>query len=167
MTEQLSMHACTHTHTSTLKMAKLDFKCSRTKSGTTITTICNHFAMVRWLAFEWGFHLLLAAFSWEHSKCLRTESIIIIIILTAHTLSCSVVTNALWPREPSPARLLHPLESPGEKTEVGCHFLLQGIFPSQGLNPHLLHWQANSLPLSQRWSPPLNNWDHGAGCLRI
>ena len=35
---------------------------------------------------------------------------------------------------------------------MGCHFLLQGIFPTQGLNPHLLqeilHWQAVSLPLS-------------------
>ena len=27
----------------------------------------------------------------------------------------------------------------GKDTEVGCHFLLQGIFPTQGLNPHLLH----------------------------
>ena len=34
---------------------------------------------------------------------------------------------------------------------VGCHFLLQRIFPIQGSNPcllHLLHWQADSLPLS-------------------
>ena len=32
----------------------------------------------------------------------------------------------------------------------GCHFLLQGAFPTQGLNPHLLHllhWQAGSVPL--------------------
>ena len=31
----------------------------------------------------------------------------------------------------------------------GCHFLLQGIFPTQGSNPcllHLLHWQEDSLP---------------------
>ena len=33
---------------------------------------------------------------------------------------------------------------PGKNTGVGCHFLLQGIFPAQGLNPHLLHWQAGS-----------------------
>ena len=31
--------------------------------------------------------------------------------------------------------------------EMGCHFLLQGIFLTQGLNPRLLHWQADSLPL--------------------
>ena len=30
------------------------------------------------------------------------------------------------------------VESPGKNTEVGCHFLLQGIFPTQGLNLHLL-----------------------------
>ena len=35
--------------------------------------------------------------------------------------------------------LLCPLNSPGKNTEVGCHSLLQGIFPTQGLNPSLLH----------------------------
>ena len=37
---------------------------------------------------------------------------------------------------------------PGENTGVGCHFLLQGIFLTQGSNQHLLHWQVDSLPLS-------------------
>ena len=36
---------------------------------------------------------------------------------------------------------------------VGCHFLLRGIFPIQGPNPCLLHWQEDSLPLSQLGSP--------------
>ena len=30
-------------------------------------------------------------------------------------------------------------DSPGENTGVGCHALLQGIFPTLGLNPGLLH----------------------------
>ena len=30
----------------------------------------------------------------------------------------------------------------------GCHFLLQGIHPTRGSNPYLLHWQVDSLPLS-------------------
>ena len=37
-----------------------------------------------------------------------------------------------------------------------CHFLLQGIFPTQGSSPcllHLLHWQADSLPLCHLGSP--------------
>ena len=32
----------------------------------------------------------------------------------------------------------------------GCHFLLQRIFPNQGSNLCLLHWQADSLPLSHQ-----------------
>ena len=39
---------------------------------------------------------------------------------------------------------------------VGCHFLLQGIFPTQGSSLHLLcllHWQVNSLLLSHLGSP--------------
>ena len=33
--------------------------------------------------------------------------------------------------------------------EWGCHSLLQGIFLTEGSNPSLLHWQADSLPLSR------------------
>ena len=40
----------------------------------------------------------------------------------------------------------------GKNTGVGCHFPLQGIFPTQGSNPCLLHWQADSLPLSHQGS---------------
>ena len=43
------------------------------------------------------------------------------------------------------------IDPPGKNTGVGCHFLLQGIFPTQGLNLYLLHvwyWQTNFLPLS-------------------
>ena len=36
---------------------------------------------------------------------------------------------------------------------MGCHFLSQGIFPTQGLNLSLLHWQADSLPRSHQGSP--------------
>ena len=36
----------------------------------------------------------------------------------------------------------------GKRTGVGCHFLLQGIYPTERLNPCLQHWQVDSLPLS-------------------
>ena len=42
---------------------------------------------------------------------------------------------------------------PGKNTGLGCHFFLQGVFPIQGLNFSLLHWQADSLPLSTREAP--------------
>ena len=37
---------------------------------------------------------------------------------------------------------------------VGCHFLLQGIFLTQGLNPYHLHWQVDSLQLSHQGNHP-------------
>ena len=52
-----------------------------------------------------------------------------------------------------PARLLCPWDPPGKNTGVDCHFLLQGIFPTQAWNPHLLHWQVDSLPLRHLGSP--------------
>ena len=45
----------------------------------------------------------------------------------------------LRPHGLQPARLLCPWHSPGKNTGVGCHFLPQGIFPTQGSNWHLLH----------------------------
>ena len=42
---------------------------------------------------------------------------------------------------------------PSRNTGVGCHFLLQKIFPTQGLNPPLLALQAYSCWLSHQGSP--------------
>ena len=50
-------------------------------------------------------------------------------------LSLSVVSSSLQPRGLWPARPLCPWDSPGKYTGVGCHTLLQGIFPTQALNP--------------------------------
>ena len=50
-------------------------------------------------------------------------------------------------------RLLCSWDSPGKNTGVDCHFLLQGIFSTLGLNQHFLHWQADSLLLSHQESP--------------
>ena len=43
--------------------------------------------------------------------------------------------------------------STGKSTGVGCHFLLQGIFSTQGSNSYLLHWQADSLLMDRYGSP--------------
>ena len=58
----------------------------------------------------------------------------------------SVVSDSVRPHRQQPARLLCPWDSPGKKTGVGCHFLLQGIFPTQRSDLCLLHGQADSLP---------------------
>ena len=62
----------------------------------------------------------------------------------------SVMSDSLWPHGLLPARPLCPWDSPGKNTGVGCHALLQGIFRTQGLNPHL----CVSLPLA----PPGKPW---------
>ena len=55
-------------------------------------------------------------------------------------LSRSVMSDSLRPHGLQPVRLLFcPWDSPGKNTEVGCHALLQRIFPTQGSNPGLLH----------------------------
>ena len=49
-----------------------------------------------------------------------------------------------------PSRLLCPWDSPGKNALMGCHFLFQGIFWTQGSNPSLLcllHWEEDALPL--------------------
>ena len=45
-------------------------------------------------------------------------------------------------------------DSPGNNTGVGYHALLQGIFPTQGLNPGLLHCRQILYNLSHQGSPP-------------
>ena len=51
---------------------------------------------------------------------------------------CSVVSDSLWPFGLQSTRPLCPWDSPGKNTGVGCHALLQRIFPTQGLNWCLL-----------------------------
>ena len=51
-----------------------------------------------------------------------------------------------------PARLLSPWDFPGKSTRVGCHFLLQGIFPTQGSNLGLLHCRQTLYRLTHQGS---------------
>ena len=60
----------------------------------------------------------------------------------------------LWPRGLQPARFLWPWDSPDKNTGVGCHALLQGIFPTQCSNPGLPHCRRILYHLShqrRRW----------------
>ena len=66
--------------------------------------------------------------------------------------SRSVVSDSLRPPGLQPTRVLSPWDSPGKNTRVGCHFLLQGIFPTQGSNLGLLHCRQMLYPLSHQGS---------------
>ena len=57
----------------------------------------------------------------------------------SQSVSHSVVSNSLDPMDSKPTSLLSPRDFPDKSTGVGCHFLLQGIFPTQGSNPGLPH----------------------------
>jgi len=48
---------------------------------------------------------------------------------------------------------LRPWDFPGKNTGAGFHFLLQGIFQTQGSNLCFLHWQAGSLPPASPGKP--------------
>ena len=67
---------------------------------------------------------------------------------TQENVGGSVVSESLWPHGLWPTRLLFPWDSPGKNTRVGSHSLLQGIFPTQGLNPDRLHYRQNLYCLS-------------------
>ena len=68
-------------------------------------------------------------------------------------VSRSIVSDSLRPHGLSPARLLCPWNSPGKNTGVGCHSLLQGIFPTQGLNLGLSHCRWILYCLTHQESP--------------
>ena len=65
----------------------------------------------------------------------------------------SVMSNSLRPHGQYSARCLCPWNSPGKNTGVGCHSLLQRIFPAQGLNLGLLSCRQILYHLSHQGSP--------------
>ena len=82
------------------------------------------------------------------------------IILQFTSVAQSCLT--LWdPMNCSPPGSSIQGDSPGKNTGVDCHALLQGIFLTQESNPsllHLLHWQADSLPLVPPGNPFILAW---------
>ena len=76
---------------------------------------------------------------WNECNC--------VVVWTFFGIALLWVWNKNWPLP-----VLWPLLSfpdfPSKNIRVGFYFLLQGNLPTQELNPYLLHWQADSLPLS-------------------
>ena len=69
--------------------------------------------------------------------------------------SCLTLCN---PMDCSPPGSSVHGDSPGKNTRVGCHALLQGIFPTQGLNPGLTHCRQILHHLSHQRSPRILEW---------
>ena len=68
---------------------------------------------------------------------------------------CSVMSHSLQPHGLKLTRLLCPWNFPGKNIGVGCHSLLQGIFPTPGIKPGSSTLQADSLP-SEPLGEPTN-----------
>ena len=93
-----------------------------------------------------------------NSQCMDKEDMRYrCVCVCVHVHARSVVSSSLQHHGLQPAMLLCLWDYPGRNTGVDCHALLQGIFLSQGLNPHLLHWQVDSLPLRHEGSPYTDN----------
>ena len=56
-----------------------------------------------------------------------------------HRVLCCVLSHSVMFNSLQPHGLYSPGNSPGQNTGVGSLSLLQGIFPTQGSNPGLLH----------------------------
>ena len=77
----------------------------------------------------------------------------------------SVISNSLWPHNCSlPGSSVHG-DSPGKNAGVGCHALLQGIFahlqgifPTQGLNPGVPHCMWILYYLNHQGNPRILEW---------
>ena len=111
-----------------------------------ITTWAGH--------LELGLHSSPVPTAFPHLLVHCVSQICILLLWpTCAVLSHSVVSDSLRTPGLYPARLLCPWDSPGKNTGVGCHALLQGIFPTPGLNPcflYLLLWPNGTVIFPQR-----------------
>ena len=64
----------------------------------------------------------------------------------------SVVSDSLRPHGLQPTRFLRPWDFPGKNTGVGCHFLFQEIFPTQGSSLGLPYCRQTLYHLSHQGS---------------
>ena len=120
----------------------LQHQCIPTLNSTTVVPKHTHTHMHTQIHIWKGsaFHLLNARkpLLW----CPENESV-----------SCSVMSDFLWPHGLWLARLLCPQDSPGKNPGVGSHSLLQGVVPNQGLNPCLPQYRQILYCLSHQGSP--------------
>ena len=95
-----------------------------------------------------------SAGSWKKQESSRKTSISALLTMPKPLCeSGSVVPNSLRPHG-----LYSPLNSPSQNTGVGSLSLLQGIFPTQGSHPGILHCRWILYQLSHQGSPRILEW---------
>ena len=123
---------------------------------------------------------------WVEEGCLTHPGLLAeknsLLLLSCCVCAWSVAKSCLTlqPRGLQPSRPSVPGIFPGKNTGVGCHVLLQGIFPTQGSNPPLLrllhcrqvlyHWATSEVKVAQSWltlCDPMDHTVHGIFQARI
>ena len=99
---------------------------------TTVLQVPQHFIFLILIILWERSHLIPASFSFSSVRWTQSS-----LSLKLERKTALSHVRLLWSHELQPARLLCPWDSPGKNTGVGCHFLLQGNFPTQELNPGL------------------------------
>ena len=107
----------------------------------------------------YSYYKIFAMFPMLHNISLLAYFIMLLFKSTSVFLCCAVLClvsqsclTLLRPHRLQPTRLLCAWDSPGKNTGVGCHALLQGIFPIQGSNPGLPHCRQILYHLSHQGS---------------
>ena len=124
---------------------------------------CNQWLTVR----HYGLFLFpRILYKWSHTECPVWLSLGIIILTWYHeSVGHSFLLLSDIPKvkvkvkvAQRPRGLYSPWNSPGQNTRVGSLSLLQGIFPTQGLNPGLPHCRRILYQLSHKGSPRTLEW---------
>ena len=89
----------------------------------------------------------------KQNKCPLTEEWIKKMWCVLCVVSCSAMSDSLRPHGLQPCQAPLSMGFLGKNTGMGYHALLQGIFPTQGSNPGLLHYGQILYPLSHQGSP--------------
>ena len=93
--------------------------------------------------------------TWCVTWCAMSGTRLFLLLNYKRVLVAQLCLTLCDPMDCSPPGSLSPWNSPGWNTGVGCHSFLQGIFPTQGSNPGLLHCGQILYHLSH-WGSPLN-----------
>ena len=94
--------------------------------------------------------------SWNFRNNIRITSLNAYCVLFLVAQSCPTLCN---PMDHSPPGSSVLGDSSGKNTKVGCHSLLQGIFPTQGSNLGLRHCRRILYQLSHLGSPWILEWE--------
>ena len=120
-----------------------------------------------WTSWSSNFSLTFSSYGLEIKLCLASSSTIVnyyyfirlllpiwlflLDLFAVCVCVCAYLVSHVW-LFATPWTVAHqaPLSMGFPRKMVSCHFLLQGIFPTQTqrLNQCLLHWWADSLPVS-------------------